>query len=828
MNVRAVVGWCALWSLAVSSSGPASLLAQNPTWHRVAHSDVRNACISDGSARMQHYWDVAVYDWGGVVPLNSWYHPQLFHYDPRDAALRHVALAAPHEGMGNEDDPRMRLAVHRGDSADTSQAMFTIFGYEEIDGENGEHRRDTAVMALRTVEDRLGSAHMPRRTARVINMDPAEAKNGLGRISPKCGPVYDQQRQLVFVARDRTGDVENRELLQVFRFDSNSGLFQGRRSVRLPASMPTKHTATFADLSEKHGLLVVGATTPWSAKKSRSVIYLLSYAQVTDTDEFGDLQYTTKLTVPGLKNAEQATVEPTAAVFAEHHGHLWLIVAGGTEFTKTAAEFSAGLYVFDLGPIGGPHELSAPVKKIPIPHGVTELEVVDQQLVASARGLWIYDLAQLLAAKEEPASSPPRQVFPLPYDTHGFDFATIRGQRCLVLAGGRNGLDIFQQNANDLSVEEGDGAPANHAPANHAVVHGAPRTILRTGKWIRHFGAPAINQQQDLCVWAVTVDHREVILVQRGGQEFRELISTGEQIVSLGQPVINRRGQVAVWCGYQDGSQAAILLSADGKRTMLGGRDRYLSNVRLADDGRTAWIGANMGEHPNRSLAVTTQDDSRTVVYRENQTGKRHLGTLIHGDFAGDFDISPNGTVGVVVQHGSRNPHLYLWRSGVLQDLGMPGQHLQRIRFSNDSHHITCRLWKDEIICQARFRVGTPITQDPFSAAHRRSSYGTPPRNPGDFFAARANSAGSIVFATVENSQSGDGVRILGNQIWYRAADSSSPTFVVTPGQMLGEMAILHCRFEDAFSDENELFVTVDLSSNGRVQQALTVWNAEE
>jgi hypothetical protein len=118
-------------------------------WQRVAHSEIRHACISDGSARMQHYWDVAAFDWGGVMPLNSWYHPQLFHYRPADSALQHVALALPHKDMGNEDDPRIRLAVHRGATSSDSHVMFTIFGYEEIDDENGLDRRDTAVMALR-------------------------------------------------------------------------------------------------------------------------------------------------------------------------------------------------------------------------------------------------------------------------------------------------------------------------------------------------------------------------------------------------------------------------------------------------------------------------------------------------------------------------------------------------------------------------------------------------------------------------------------------------------------------------------------------------------
>ena len=57
----------AVGSLTIAFS-PRSNAAEE-VWRRVAHSEIRHACISDGSARMQHYWDVAAFDWGGVVPV---------------------------------------------------------------------------------------------------------------------------------------------------------------------------------------------------------------------------------------------------------------------------------------------------------------------------------------------------------------------------------------------------------------------------------------------------------------------------------------------------------------------------------------------------------------------------------------------------------------------------------------------------------------------------------------------------------------------------------------------------------------------------------------
>lgn len=836
----------AVGSLTIAFS-PRSNAAEE-VWRRVAHSEIRHACISDGSARMQHYWDVAAFDWGGVVPLNSWYHPQLFRYRSGDSVLQHLALALPHEGMGNEDDPRMRLAVHRGASAAQSHVMFTIYGYEEIDDENGLERRDTAVMAIRPMESLAVPGSMPRRTARVVNMDPEEAKNGVGRISPRCGAVYDQKRRLVFVPRDRSGNLKNREMLQVFHFDETTGGFNGRQSVRLPDSMTAKHNAMFAHVSSKHSLLALGATTFWSSQQSRSVIYLMKYGEADEDGRLAtanqsdtlvsveSLQATTDLAVT-VDGQVKGTVEPTAAVIADHDGRVAMIVAGGTEFTKSDDVLSAGLYVFDLGPVGGPYAISAPRVRIPIAHGVTDLEIVDSQLIASARGIHVFDLDEVSGALSKGSVPRPRQVIPLPYDTHGVDAATIDGRRMLFVASGRNGIDTFQLGDLQSSDRANNQDAANQVAANQVAakrilvgdeVKSAETGLgelqkslsLATGADVRHLGRPTLNNYGSGSVWCVLTDGREAILQWDVARRPKIVLVCDEKIASLGQPSLNERGEIAVWVGHADGTESILIIENGGQTSRVHSDFRHLSNVRLSATGDVLFALSENKNHPNRALAILDRGGRVTTLFRENHTEKKTLGTGLLGNFIGDFDIASDGQVALVVQHGPRKPHIYSWRSGRLTDHGSPGQHVQQITFGQDSKRLTFRLWKDEVISQSMVDLQTGPIGDVKVLAHRRKSYGKPPANPGDFFASRADSRGNVVFATVENSQSGRGVEILGNQLWYSQYGRATPIVLVKPGDKMGDALVLNARFRDGFSDRGWAMTTLDVqTADGKLRQ---------
>ena len=659
----------------------------------------------------------------------------------------------------------------------------------------------------------------------MINIDPEEAKNGVGRVSPRCGPAYDQSRNLVFVPRDRSDNLKNRELLQVFRFDAANGEFVGRQSVPLPKSMTAKHNATFIDVAPELGLIAVGATTFWVPQESRSAIYLLQYESLAD-ETSGDavistqpLQVTTDLTMPaGGKPAW--TLEPTAAVITSRQGRAIMIVASGNEFRKSDELLSAGLYLFDLGEVGGPYEITSPRKRIPLLHGVTELEIVGSQLIASARGIHCFDLDEVLASLDLETIPQPRQVIPLPYDTHGFDSAMIEGGRVLFVAGGRNGLDTFALvSSRSSSPEEISGEYSTPLPETS---DSSKRVLLATGQGVRHLGCPAVNSRFEGCVWAVLQDGREAILHWGKDRAARQMWLTDERIVSLGRPAINDRGEIAVWAGNRDGTESILRNSNGLSSRHVMKRFSHLSNVQIADDGKIAFAAAEHRQHPDRAIAVVDKEGNVGTVYRESHSEKRTIGTGIHGDFVGDFAIAPDGRVAFVVQHGPRKPHLYSWRSEASTNHGSPGQHLQEIAFARNSKQLTFRLWKDEVMSQSMLELTPGTIGEVNVLAHRRKSYGNPPVNPGDFLASRADSKGNVVFATVENSQSGRGVSILGNQLWLAKQDDGPPTVLIKPGDQFAGAEVLNARFVDGFSDDGWIATTLDVrTSDGKLGQWL-------
>jgi hypothetical protein len=110
--------------------------------------------------------------------------------------------------------------------------------------------------------------------------------------------------------------------------------------------------------------------------------------------------------------------------------------------------------------------------------------------------------------------------------------------------------------------------------------------------------------------------------------------------------------------------------------------------------------------------------------------------------------------------------------------------------------------------------------------AHRRRSYGQPPVNPGDFFAATGDSHGNVVFATVENSQSGKGVEILGNQLWYAPRGGGQPIVMIRPGDKMGDAEVLNARFRDGFSDRGWAVTTLDVrGADGKLRQRMVRLN---
>jgi hypothetical protein len=795
--------------LVCNFSSSAGLAADRLT--RISHSDVRHACMSDGSARRQHYWDVAIYDWGGVVPLNSWYHPQLMKLDPDTGVLEHVAIALPHAGQGNEDDPRERIVAHKGPDARSSYAIYSIYGYEEIEPENGRHRRDTAVIALRAQESSPNSGVLSRRTARVVNLDPAEAKNGLGRVSPRAGVAYDQRQRILFAPRDRTKVLANRELMQLFRFDPRTGRMLGRQSISLPADWQSQHLHTFIEADGQYGLVAIGSVTAWNAKCNRASIYLLQYAPATGS-QIADVTPTAELSGLGFAGQEDEPSlcpEPTAAVFADDGEQLFLIVAGGDAYTKRGHDFSGGVYLFRLGPLGGPYRLRAPHAKIPFANGVRDLKRRGDTLYASSHGLHALDINEVLRL-DGVSRQPVTSSYPLPYDTHGLDLATIDGCRVVALAAGRNGLDVFAESVDSRAVSKTAIAP------REGMLRGKRATVLAdaTGPY-RFIGKPVMAGEFTAC-WVATRRASEAIVrFDRSGESVVVADTALGPYVSLSRPSMNEAGDVAFWAGRTDGEQHVVVV-ADGKTIVAnrGRANRHLYRPEIGLRAGVAFAGRPSGSHWERRIYYQTLDANAEIIFAEND--EKRLGTGVTGDFAGDYDLARE-TVAFICHHGARDAHIYTWRNGRLRDLGAAGRYAQSVRLSLDARAVTFRRWQDEILSQCRWDLSDGVVV----AAHRRASYFDPLINPGDFFGSRGDRRGNVVFCTVENSQSGRGRQLLGDQVWRYDAATGDLAIVAKPLDSFGQVTIINAGFRDGLGDGSVALTIDSRAADGRVEQLL-------
>ncbi len=813
VSVRLGILSCCLlcWLVGLASDVAAQQL------RRVGHSEVRQACISDGSAKMQHYWDVAAFDWGGVVPLNSWYHPQLLSLDSHSSLLEHRALALPHDGQGNEDDPRARIVSHRGPTAKETFVLFSIFGYEEIDDENGKDRRDSAVMSLRTVRE-PNSIRMPRRRARVVNMLPEESRRGLGEIPASCGVAYDQTLGVVFAPRQRPQDLGKREMLQAFRFDDTTGAFIGRQSIAMPSTFKPRHLMTTIDASARYGLIAMGFETPWSPADKRAGIGLLQYGP-GDGSRFVSIRsssFQEDLTLAGDSKANAGRMDrPTSAAFWDDGRNVFLLVASGNPSKRYGGEYAGGVHVFSLGPIGGPYRLAKPIAKLAMPVGVEQLRVLNDSLVLSANGLHLVDLKQLVRTR---GVTRDRSLFvaryALPYDTHGFDFANVDGQQRIVLACGRNGLDQFvlaaKKSSDEWTLETNE---RRAGKINERSV----QVVLETGKGLRQLGEPSLNARGDVACWAVTDQMNEAIVVASNGKPARTIAIAGETYQSFGTPAINARGEVAFWAGMANGEET-ILVFRNGtlERIAEPGEFRLLRLPRLADNGSVVFLGIPADQKQKlRTLYRTDERKKREAIFTESPKSMR-LGNSLLGDFAADYDIASDGrSVAWIAERAKpRENQLLVWRDGQTKNLGAIGRDMQRLRFGVSNRFLTFRRWKDEVLAQCRLGLQDPSPASAVvEAARRRTRYGRPPANPGEFLGGRSDSKGNVLFTIVENTQTAKGYAALGEQIWHYDVTNKQVQTLVRPLDRFGDKTVLRATVFDSVQD-GQAAVQLEWKSN--------------
>jgi len=771
---------------------------------RVAHRPVQVPALSDGPGYPHAYFSVVAFDSGEVVPLNVWYHPQLFRFHPGSGALVSTAFTFPHERLGNEDDRRWRIRAHKGATAADSLVIWGRKGYEEVDGENGTRGTDAAVFSTRPVQASPGVLPVPRR--RVLNLggDAASPEIGPGR----AGIDYDPANRLVFAAMDFPERSERRDALQVLRV-SPSGAFEGRLRVPAPGR-ETRQRFTFVRADPAHRVVLLGAHDPWEAE---DLLYLARYEPVAGGLEPARIVSFRQRTAPALAgHDEDRAFRPSAtrdALLAERSGRL-LAVLGGAN----------GLFVFDLGPSAGPYEIGRPRARVRLRHPVEALRVHGGLLVASSRGLEVLPLDAVLGATGDAAV--PARAYRLPYETYEMDVATIGGVPYLFLASGPDGIDVFRLGAVPGGAAGGaaGGASGGIAEPSRAVAlpRGPATVLVESGRGLSAIGAPAMNAAGDVAFWAVDAGLREVVILKRAGHVARVVASTGGgRWTALGEPRLGARAQVAFHASRPDGTEA-IVIHDGAAAAEVAVQDAAIAYVRppaMADNGDVAWTERSTG---GRARIVLRRASGARVVVAAEDDAWSFGGDGPETPRDGDLDCAPDGSVALVRhRRDTGDAVLSVVRGGDLTDVLTTEPVVSRVRASAGG--VACRTWAGDVV--RLFRV-TPDGQA-LRVADRRTTYSG--WIFGDFRYAASTAAGEVVFSAPRHVVPAMGRECLGYTLHrLDAAHPALPGVVVGPGAVVDGRTVQNVDFAGAIGPAGEAAFTLELeSADGRVGFAVVV-----
>ena len=789
---------CCLWIFAAlpAQSQTSDIL----TLRRVGHRPVQMPAISDGAARAHAYFSVVAFHSGEVVPLNNWYHPQLYTYDPTSSALVSRGFMFPHKGMGNEDDTRWRIRAHKGASASESLVFWHVKGWEEITDENGTFAHDSAVFSTRPWQR---DGVMPKATPKVVNVGADSDNVNVGPY--RAGIDYDQTNALLFVSTDRSDLSEHHSLFQTLKVDPKTGRFSDRAHARAPGDRYCQEH-TFLRVDPAHGVAMTMSENHW--QRHRSMLYLVQYSlppgesvpKFSNAQRLVGEEMALKGSSDKAKREERMPVEALDALYVEKDGHLWVIIAA-----------RHGLFTFDLGALGSSYQLSAPVGKVPLYVGAQAIKLVGQTVIVSANGLHAFSLTDILAVRGE--KRVPSDSVRLPYKTYEFDRAKIGGRETLFLASGTQGINVFELQKH---APETTAAPSRRVTT---LVSYAAEILLETGADFRTFGAPTLNDEHTIAMWAVTKDGEEAIVVIRPDRVPAIIAHTGKGgYRTLSKPSVASRDRVVFLASTKEGGQRILSWDAGTLRELARTSDkvRALGVPEISNTG--AVVYSVLDAQGKRSILVQDAGGRTTTIFENNEVWE----VPDNKDSPpSQYDISPKGHVAFVMTKVKSDHHaLSLWNGSELVDLITDDREVNYPRYTASALPIV-RTWGDEVIKLRGARLSNDAPEI-VTFADRHSSYQK--YIFGNFSGGAAIDPDNVVFLAQKYAPNELEPSELGNSLHlFSKDDESLPGTLLATGDSFAGGIVRNILFVDGVTRSGSLTFVVELERSSGISYLLVV-----
>jgi len=792
---------------------------------------------SDGPARYTGYYGVVAYDDGLVAPLDIYSGATLMKYHPENGNLTHVAYNSPHEGTkggifsqseqynGNEDDERYRMFAHKGANAESSFFMWTASGWTELDPSNGEFDRDGAVFLKQPLETTPGSKALVESFTVATNHDPVDAHGEPGQTSSLSALAYDQQNQLLFVPLEKANQTNSGEFMQIYELNVAQKKLINRKSV-MRNGMVFSETPSFAAIDSSYGVGVTGYSNYWETQSNRLTFWQYtpsgdsSLATLSNTHQQGNLVLT------GKSGDQYRLQNPQGGVFADDGNHLFLIIAGNTSRRDLAvpSKHAYGLYVFDLGALGSVYKLERPIARIPFSHGITDIKIYENRIIASSQGLHVYDLNAVISANGD-TSLDALVKYPLPYETYQFDIATIESRDTLFLGSGEQGIDIF-----DISTPESV-AMTNTMSEPHKTMSlpiGQGISVLETGvsTGLRHLGEPVLNNNGDVALWATTDSRNEVILHKTAGERAVVVINSADSgYTSFGRPSINDSGNISFFAGKPNGAQDILFWNGSAVQVVQSTANTYTSfrHTDIDNNNKVLFMAREKASSLSVLLLKSVGSNATEVVKEQGfyVGGTSFAGGVLFNRSSDDhYDITPNGQVLYLL-----NGNIYRWNNGSTEQVGGGVGRIDFVRAGTSNSQFVSRTFSAEVTGFTIFEQGQAPNR--FMDRHSRYNDGF---NPANFRYGAINNSGQVAVATSRHIESdsytiSEGAQGMG-LIYYNPAAPSIRQYVAVPGTSIDGGVMRNIKFTDGFNDDATISFSVAVEKNNIFHQKLLIYPA--
>jgi len=607
-----LVSLLVLSSFASAQTAPTGKIELRRIGHR------QGAFYRGSPGRVSGHDDVSGLGDGRVVVQQRWgWGPSVFKIHPERGMLEWL-VSAGGDDHGNEDDGRGQIVATKTDIGGARHYAWQMgsWGVNDVNlvraDTSGEIKEATQYSYLPTAYWDMGTGH-----------------GGIG-----MGIDYDNKNNILFCGMTRTAGYN--ELMTAFRIedDGEKASYSGATKILDTVTSTGFWNVMPVKCDPAHSLVFAGCNGSYKA-------FLMKYAPqatgpVVVVDSAKDIQ---RLFPPACAPEGCGSGDRLQSVsrcdFVVSGGHLY-VIAGATR--------PAGLFVFDLGPESGPYTLTNPVCRIPFDAGVEGVRVYKDKVIASSRGLHLLELGDVLAASGR--AEVPRSSYPLPYRTRTFAIETVRGEDCLVLACGNDGLDVFALTGDDGPIK----GNIVESDQKITVEGGSAKIALRTEGGIRHLDGPVLNDRGDMAVWAVMDNEREAILIKKKGKDWTVgAIAGRNDYVSFSTPSINNKGAVVCYAGKSDGGAAILRIDDEGVNEIYTPKGAgYMMRPEVADDGAVVFL-----EKPiDGSGKILYRDPAGTLSDVCNPSGAPGRSEY--------YDIGPDGEVLFVDSNAA-----YRWEKGV-------------------------------------------------------------------------------------------------------------------------------------------------------------------